>query len=133
MEALGRIGRFATARGVTVAFEPVNHEEIGWHNTIASAASTVRRLAEPGLRLMVDTFHMNIEERDMLTPLAGVADILVHVHLSETNRDVLARDTGRRLRFCGSLSGSSIPALFPSASITPAAHVGNVSGIAWMS
>ena len=89
VEALGRIGRFATAHGVTVAFEPVNHEEIGWHNTIASATATVRRLSEPGLRLMVDTFHMNIEERDMLAPLAAVADLLVHVHLSETNRDVL--------------------------------------------
>ena len=39
--------------------------------------------------MMVDTFHMNIEERDMLAPLAGIRDILAHVHLSETNRDVL--------------------------------------------
>jgi D-psicose/D-tagatose/L-ribulose 3-epimerase len=38
---------------------------------------------------MIDTFHINIEERDVLTSLAGVQDILAHVHLSETNRDVL--------------------------------------------
>ena len=87
--ALEQVARYATERGVTVAFEPVSHGEIGWHNTIASAAGVVRRIDQPGLRLMADSFHMNIEERDLLAPLAGVADILVHVHLSETNRDVL--------------------------------------------
>ena len=39
--------------------------------------------------MMVDTFHMNIEEKDMLAPLPAIRDILAHVHLSETNRDVL--------------------------------------------
>jgi len=75
--------------GAVIAFEPVNHGEIGFHNTIAEAAALVRRLAQPGLRLMVDSFHMNIEEQDMIAPLAGVREILAHVHLSETNRDLL--------------------------------------------
>jgi len=88
-EALREVGQYATAKGVTIAFEPVTHEEVGFHNTIAEVQRVVREAALPGLRMMVDTFHMNIEERDMLAPLAGVADILVHVHLSETNRDVL--------------------------------------------
>ena len=88
-EALREVGRRATDRGVTIAFEPVTHEEVGFHNTIAEVEHVVREADLPGLRMMVDTFHMNIEERDMLAPLAGVADILAHVHLSETNRDVL--------------------------------------------
>jgi len=88
-EALREAGGHATRAGAVIAFEPVNHGEVGSHNTIAEAAGLVRRLALPGVRLMVDTFHMNIEERDMLAPLAGVADLLAHVHLSETNRDVL--------------------------------------------
>jgi len=88
-EAIHEVGQYATARGATVAFEPVNHSEVGFHNTIAEAAGLVRGLGLPGVRMMVDTFHMNIEERDMLAPLAGIADILAHVHLSETNRDVL--------------------------------------------
>jgi 5-keto-L-gluconate epimerase len=88
-EAIAEVGRYASQQGVVVAFEPVCHEEIGYHNTIAEVAAVVRGLNLPGLRLMVDTFHMNIEERDMLSPLDGVRDILAHVHLSETNRDVL--------------------------------------------
>ena len=88
-QALREVGRYAGDKGVTIAFEPVTHKEVGFHNTIGEAAAVVRQLALAGLRMMVDTFHMNIEESDMIAPLAGMADILAHVHLSETNRDVL--------------------------------------------
>jgi sugar phosphate isomerase/epimerase len=88
-EALAEIGDYATARGATLAFEPVQHGEVGFHNTIAEVAAVVRDLNRPGVRMMIDTFHMNIEEQDMLIPIAPVRDLLVHVHLCETNRDVL--------------------------------------------
>ena len=97
----------------TVAFEPVNHGEISFHNTIAEAEALVRGIDLPSVRLMVDTFHMNIEEKDMLAPLARIRDVLAHVHLSETNRDVLGEghwDTRgflaelRRLVYCGCCS-----------------------------
>jgi sugar phosphate isomerase/epimerase len=88
-EALGRVGEYAVKQKATIAFEPVNHGEISFHNTIAEAAALVRGMDLPSVRLMVDTYHMNIEEKDMLAPLAGVRDLLAHVHLSDTNRDVL--------------------------------------------
>jgi len=88
-EALRELAAHATRARVTVAYEPVNHLEVSFRNTIESVAEVVRRIGMPGLRLMIDTFHMNIEERDATAPLAAVADILAHVHLSETNRDVL--------------------------------------------
>ena len=83
------MGEYAVEKRATIAFEPVNHGEVGFHNTIAEAAGLVRGLKLPSVRLMIDTFHINIEERDVLAPLAGIRDILAHVHLSETNRDVL--------------------------------------------
>jgi D-psicose/D-tagatose/L-ribulose 3-epimerase len=88
-EAIAEIGEYATANGVTLAFEPVQHGEVGFHNTIAEVAALVRKLNLPGVRMMIDTFHMNIEEQDLLAPIAPIRDILIHVHLSETNRDVL--------------------------------------------
>lgn len=87
-DAIREVGECATEKGVIIAFEPVNHLEVGFHNTIDEVAGLVRELDLPGVRMMIDTFHMNIEERDMTAPLAGIADILAHVHLSETNRDV---------------------------------------------
>jgi len=109
-EALAEIGRQATQKGAVIAVEPVNHSEVGFHNTIAAVSQLVRGLGRTPLsppyqggdkggvrmmvdtyhmNIMVDTYHMNIEERDMLAPLAGIADILAHVHLCETNRGVL--------------------------------------------
>jgi sugar phosphate isomerase/epimerase len=88
-DALRRVGEYALQRKAILAFEPVNHGEISFHNTIEAATAMVRGINLPSVRLMVDTFHMNIEEKDMLAPLPGIKDILTHVHLSETNRDVL--------------------------------------------
>ena len=92
---------------MTIAFEPVTHEEVGFNNTIEAVASLVRRLNLPGLRMMIDTFHMNIEEKDMLAPLPAIRDILAHVHLCETNRDFLGRATGTRRGCCGSFGRSA--------------------------
>jgi len=88
-DALLCVGEYALSKKATLAFEPVNHGEISFHNTITEATTLVRGIGLPSVQLMVDTFHMNIEEKDMLAPLAGIKDILAHVHLSETNRDVL--------------------------------------------
>ena len=99
-EGIAEVGQHATRAGVTLAFEPVQHGEVGFHNTIAEVAELVRSLGLPGVRMMIDSFHMNIEERDMFAPLPAIRDILAHVHLSETNRDVLGTahwPTGRFL------------------------------------
>jgi 5-keto-L-gluconate epimerase len=102
-EAVEEVGQYASAKNVTFAFEPVNHEEIGFHNTIAEVRAVLRQLNLPGLRLMIDTFHMNIEERDMLAPVDAVRDILAHVHLSETNRDILGAGHWPTAAFLGRL------------------------------
>jgi D-psicose/D-tagatose/L-ribulose 3-epimerase len=104
LEAIQDVGQYASEKNVTLAFEPVNHGEVGFHNTIAEVAEIVRSLNLPGLRMMVDTFHMNIEEKDMLAPLEGIRDILAHVHLSETNRDVLGVGHWPTAAFLGELA-----------------------------
>lgn len=88
-DAVVEVGEAATAAGVTLAFEPVQHGEVGFHTTIADVAAVVRAMGLGGVRMMVDTFHMNIEERDMIAPLEPIRDLLAHVHLCETNRGVL--------------------------------------------
>jgi 5-keto-L-gluconate epimerase len=87
--AILEVGRYATDHGVTLAFEPVQFGEVGFHNTIAEVAKLVRNMNLSGVRMMIDTFHMNIEEKDMLAPICPIRDILAHVHISETNRGIL--------------------------------------------
>jgi len=104
LSAMRDVGRHAGEAGVVLAYEPVNHLETAYYNTIASVASVVREIREPGIRMMIDTFHMNIEERDMLASVSGVADILAHVHLSETNRDILGAGHWPTQAFLGELT-----------------------------
>jgi sugar phosphate isomerase/epimerase len=104
-EAIREVGEYAGNKRVTIAFEPVNHGEVGFHNTIAEVAGLIRSLNLPGVRMMIDTFHMNIEEKDMLAPLSAIQDILAHVHLSETNRDVLGEGHWPTAAFVDALAG----------------------------
>ncbi len=103
-QSLREVGEYAVEKRATIAFEPVNHGEVGFHNTIAEAAALVRSLNLPSVRMMIDTFHVNIEEKDVLAPLGGIRDILAHVHLSETNRDVLGAGHWPTRGFLGRLS-----------------------------
>ena len=89
VEAMTDVCRYADTKNAIIAFEPVNHLETAHHHTIAEVARLVRGIGLNSARMMIDSFHMNIEEKDMLAPLAGIMDRLAHVHLSETNRDVL--------------------------------------------
>lgn len=109
--AIREVGEYASERGAVLAFEPVNHLEVGFHNTIAETVDLVRELNLPGLRMMIDTFHMNIEEKDVLAPLTGIRDILVHVHLSETNRGVLGEGHWPTASFLDRLTEIGYPGL----------------------
>ena len=101
LDAIKTVGDYATDKNVVIAYEPVNHLETAYCNTIAAVQKVIRNFQLPGVQLMVDTFHMNIEEVSMVDCLDGIQNILRHVHLSETNRDVLGSghwDTGAFLK-----------------------------------
>ena len=91
VQAIEKIGTYATSRNVVLAYEPVNHLETAFCNTIGELEQIVRNLNLPGVQMMIDTFHMNIEERSMADCFIGIADLIKHVHLSETNRDILGQ------------------------------------------
>ena len=84
---LAEIGDHATAADVTVAIEPVNRYEADvFHNTVDEVVQTVRVIAKSSLVPMVDTFHVNIEERSQRSAILDAQSAIAHVHLSETNR-----------------------------------------------
>ena len=81
---LAELGAHAAAAGVSVFFEPLNRYEDHMVNTLAQGAALIDGL--PGVRLLADTYHMNIEEDDLCAALRSVADVLGAVHLSDSNR-----------------------------------------------
>jgi D-psicose/D-tagatose/L-ribulose 3-epimerase len=70
---------------VGLVMEPVNHLQVGFNTTVAEVRAMVARVGSPRLRPMVDTLHMNIEERSLVEPIHALGADLGHVHLCETN------------------------------------------------
>ena len=76
----------ADERGITLAIEPLNRFEQYLTNTAADGARLCRDVGHPCCRLMYDTFHAHIEEKDPRAALQDCKDVLEHVHVSENDR-----------------------------------------------
>jgi D-psicose/D-tagatose/L-ribulose 3-epimerase len=83
---LREVAPYAEERGVTIALEYLNRFEMYLTNTAADLAALVREVDHPRIRMMYDTFHAHIEEKSPGEAIRACADVLVHVHLSESDR-----------------------------------------------
>lgn len=78
----------AEARAVRLALEPLNRYEADLVNNAEQGLAFVEEVGHPGLGLLLDTFHVNIEESSWTEPFRRVmaAGRLWHVHLGDNNR-----------------------------------------------
>lgn len=85
---LRRAGERARECGVQLALEPLNRYEADLFHTAAEALAFLVEVDEPALGLLLDTFHVNIEERSWTAPYreAMAAGKLFYVHLGDNNR-----------------------------------------------
>lgn len=88
LDCVGECCRLATAEGVTLFLEPLNHYEADDVMTLDQAVELIRELNASNLKLLADTYHMNIEEVDIAASLRRNAAVLGHVHLVDSNRQV---------------------------------------------
>jgi len=72
--------------GVVLAIEPLNRFETYFINTATDAVKLAKDVDHPYVKVHLDTFHMNIEEKDFYTPLKEAGDLLCHVHANENDR-----------------------------------------------
>ena len=85
-DVLHQAAEIAKSAGVTLAIEYLNRFECYFLTTAADTRALVKRVNHPNFRMMYDTFHANIEEKNIADAIAGVADSFVHVHISENDR-----------------------------------------------
>ncbi len=88
LRLLEQAARQARRAGIRLALEPLNRYETDLIHTAAQALDFVSRVGADNLGLLLDTFHMNIEERSPEGAIrqAGAAGRLFHVHLGDSNR-----------------------------------------------
>jgi sugar phosphate isomerase/epimerase len=75
----------AEREGVSIVLEPVNHFQVGFNHTAAEARAMAGRAGSRAVGYMLDTIHMNIEERSLLDTIREHGPSIRHFHLCETN------------------------------------------------
>jgi D-psicose/D-tagatose/L-ribulose 3-epimerase len=86
LEAFKEAGPVAADNNVCILVEAINRFETYFINTVADAARLVREVNHPNVKLLVDTFHMNIEELDILKAIRDAGDLIHYVHANENDR-----------------------------------------------
>jgi D-psicose/D-tagatose/L-ribulose 3-epimerase len=91
-EALAPVCEYGAGRGVKIALEPLVRYETSLLNTVEQALEAIDGLPQEGCGLLVDTYHANIEERDVGAAFRTAGDRLAHVHASANDRGVPGAD-----------------------------------------
>ena len=71
---------------VKIVVEPINRYETDLINTVESGLHFLDKLAKDNVGLLLDTFHMNIEEPSILDSIVTAKDRLFHFHVADSNR-----------------------------------------------
>jgi len=88
VETLSRVADAARARGIRLGVEYLNRFENYFLTTAADTTRFVRAVNHPSLRMMYDSFHAHIEEKDQARAIASCASETIHIHVSENDRGI---------------------------------------------
>jgi len=81
-----RVASMAADHGITLGMEVLNRFEGYLINTAAECRQYVLEVGAPNVGIMLDTFHMNIEEDAIISAIRVAGDLLNHLHVGEANR-----------------------------------------------
>ena len=83
---LHKVGQMAAERGIQLGIEPLNRFESDLINTSEDVVALIKDINHPSAKVMLDGFHMNIEERNIAEAIKLAGDKLVHIQVSENYR-----------------------------------------------
>ena len=86
VEALGECSSAAIPHGVRLALEPINRYETTLINSTAQGLHLIERVGADNFGLLLDTFHMNIEEPDIQASIRQCGTRIFHFHVADSNR-----------------------------------------------
>ena len=87
-ESLKKIGEDAAKKGIIIAMEPINRFEIDLINTSWQAYRMCEQVNNPSIKMMLDTFHMNIEDIIIGNAIRDSKKHLVHFHTCSNDRGI---------------------------------------------
>lgn len=83
---LHKVCKLAQERKLELALEPLNRFESDMINTADDVLRLIKDINHPAAKVLLDGFHMAIEERNIEQAITSVGDKLIHVQVSENYR-----------------------------------------------
>lgn len=83
---LRRAAEYAANKGVTLMLEAINRYESNYMNKVGEIAEFIRRYELPSTKVLMDVFHMNIEEASIADSIRENYDALGYFHIADSNR-----------------------------------------------
>jgi D-psicose/D-tagatose/L-ribulose 3-epimerase len=88
VDTMRTVAEHAAQAGVTLAVEYLNRFENYFLTSVAQTVRFVEAVGHPRVRMMYDTFHANIEEKQITAAIRAAAPHTVLVHISENDRSI---------------------------------------------
>jgi sugar phosphate isomerase/epimerase len=86
VEAIRKCAAAAAGTSVRFALEPMNRYETDLIHSAADGLDLIDRVGFDNFGLLLDTFHMNIEEPDPAASIRVCGDRIFHFHVADSNR-----------------------------------------------
>ena len=87
IETLQSVGKVAEDYGIIVGVEPLNRFETDMINTVDQVISLVKEVSNPNIQILLDTFHANIEEKNIPNAIRKIGkELLCHIQGNESDR-----------------------------------------------
>jgi len=87
-EMLAQVDSDLRDHGVRLGIEAINRFETDLVNTAQEAVTLAQATGSPHIGVLLDSFHLNIEEKDIIAAIALAGDRLFHFHVSDNDRGV---------------------------------------------
>ena len=91
VKAVQEVAKYAEKKDILLAIEPINRYETYLVNSVQDALYYAREVNSSHVKIMADTFHMNIEERDIPEAIRIAGSNLINVHIADSNRCSVGR------------------------------------------
>jgi D-psicose/D-tagatose/L-ribulose 3-epimerase len=92
VSGLKEAASYAAERSIKLAIEPLNRFETDLVNTVDQGIKMVDDVGAENVGLLLDTFHMNIEEKDIPAAIGRAADRIVEFHACSNDRGTPGED-----------------------------------------
>ncbi|WP_058485102.1 sugar phosphate isomerase/epimerase family protein [Defluviitalea phaphyphila] len=86
VDAFKEISEYSGKKNVEIALETVTIMQTNFINTLEEAVNIIEAVDNPYFKLMMDVFHLNLEEKDICEAIKQYSKYNIHVHLADNNR-----------------------------------------------